>query len=269
MYLINTNPKSLKSKRVRQTEEEKKKLAESLSLNKYKFKRSLLRDATKCKHNRNIDEIHGEIYCSKCYTIYDFWNVHNDQDEKVKGSNIVIWDRQYDKSRWTGYSIDAMMGKINWELPDQCWLELIREIPDPFKWYDVYKVFQKYQLLKYWIAFGNFIDKPPKLNKKIMAHFAKYMEIGHGKYSISYYYLLYKFTQLFGDEGDEQYIPLKNSITWCKKTDLWWKEICEKEGWEFKPTKVYSINWDKEQYLRKFASCVKSYIKNTQSNHEQ
>lgn len=251
LHLINLHPVTMKSKRKRNTippPEESKTT-------------SLLPDASKCKHNRNTDIIYGEIYCSKCHTVYDFWNVHNDQDEKIKGSNIVIWDRQYDKSRWTGYSIDMMLGKNSWELPDMCWLELAREVPDPFKWYDVYKVFQRYQLLKYWVAFGNVIGLKIKINKKIMSHFEKYMDIGHGKYSISYYYLLYKFTQLFGEEGDEKYVPLKNSQTWCKKTDLWWQQICEKEGWEFKPTKIYSLNWGKEEFLRKFAASLKRYLK--------
>jgi len=211
-----------------------------------------------CKHNRNIDPIYGEVYCSKCFAIYDYWYVKDPED---KGSNtMIVWNRKYDKTRWTTYSLEYMQGSKNDDLTAQLWLELIRDVPDPFRWYDVYKAFQKNQLLKYWIAFGSFIGMKIKLNRTIMDYFNKYMEIGHGKYSISYFYLLYKFTQLFGEEGDEQYIPLKNSAAWCKKTDIWWKEICEKEGWKFIQTKVYKINWDKEQFLKKYALSVKRYI---------
>lgn len=215
-----------------------------------------------CKHNRNIDETYGEIYCSKCFAVHDTWFV-KDEDNKNKNSNIVIWSREYDKSRWTGYSLDMMLGKNNHELTDQCWFEVIRDIPDPFKWYDVYKVFQKYQLLKYWVAFGSFINMKPKVNRKIMAYFNSYQEMKQGKYAISYYYLLYKFTQLFGEEEDAKYIPLKNSKAWCKKTDIWWKEVCKENQWEFKSTIIYDIDWDKENHLRKFAKCLKEYIQAT------
>lgn len=215
--------------------------------------------AMTCKHISKIDEVYGEIYCPKCFSIHDCWFV-KEPDDKIKNNNIVIWNREYDKSRWTGYSLDMMLGKNSHELTDQCWLEVIRDIPDPFRWYDVYKVFQKYQLLKYWVAFGHFINKGPKLNKKIMNYFNKYMDIGHGKYSISYYFLLYKFTQLFGEEGDEQYIPLKNSVAWCKKTDLWWREVCKEHEWTFYPTRVEKVSWDKQEFLRKFAHSIKMYI---------
>lgn len=216
-----------------------------------------------CHHNRNVDQDSGEVYCSKCFAICDLWFVTNDQDEKVKNSNLIVWNRNYDKSRWTNYSLDMMLGKNNHELTDQCWLELLREVPDPFTWYNVYKVFQKYQLLKYWIAFGCFIGMRPKLNKKIMDHFLKHMQMKYGKYAISYYYLLYKFTQMFGEPGDERLIPLKNSVTWVRKTDQWWSEICEKEGWEFKTTKIYKIEWKKEEFLKKFAHSVKKYIQDS------
>lgn len=213
-----------------------------------------------CKHMRLLDEVYGEVCCPKCGLIHDVWFV-KDHDDKVKNNNIVIWNREYDKSRWTGYSLDMMLGKNSHELTDQCWLEIMREIPDPFRWYDVYKAFQKFQLLKYWVAFGHYIGKGPKLNMQIMNYFNKYMDIGHGKYSISYYFLLYKFTQMFGDnKGDEQFIPLKNSVAWCKKTDIWWKEICKENDWVFYRTKVETISWNKEEHLRKFAATLKRYI---------
>lgn len=250
MFQPNLNPVSNKSHRKRKPEPN--------------FEPKIKRDkAMFCKHNRNLDITYGEIYCTKCNAIYDSWFVNGEEQEKVKNANIVVWNRNYDKSRWTTYSLDTMLGKNNYELTDQCWLELIREVPDPFTWYQVYKVFQKYQLLKYWIAFGCYIGMRPKLNRKVMNHFAKYMEIGHGKYAISYYYLLYKFVQLWGNPGDERLIPLKNSVTWVRKTDIWWKEICIKEGWEFKPTKIYKIEWNKEEYLKKFAYSVKKYIEDS------
>lgn len=215
-----------------------------------------------CNHAYEKDLVYGESYCPKCFLIHGIWFVDESQD-KIKSNNIVIWNREYDKSRWTGYSLDMMLGKNNHELTDQCWLEIIRDIPDPFRWYDVYKVFQKYRLLKYYVAFGHYIGKKPKLNIQIMNHFNKYMDIGHGKYSISYYFLLYKFTQLFGEKGDEQLIPLKNSVAWCKKTDVWWKEVCKEHDWVFKRTKVEKISWDKEQFLKKFAKTLKTYINQT------
>lgn len=225
--------------------------------------RPTFRKAMYCHHNRNVDIDSGEVYCSKCFAVCDLWFVTNDQDEKVKNSNVIVWNRNYDKSRWTNYSLDLMLGKNNHELTDQCWLDLIRDVPDPFTWYNVYKAFQKNHQLRYWIAFGSFIEMKPKLNKKIMDLFIEHMQMKSGKYAISYYYLLYKFTQMFGEPGDERLIPLKNSVSWVKKTDLWWQEVCVKEGWDFKPTKIYRIEWNKEEFLKKFANSVRKYIEDS------
>lgn len=264
MFQPNLNPKPNKSYRKRLPEPDFEHiLNENLVKNPSKHDLKPMR----CKHNRNIDMMYGEIYCSKCFAIHDSWMV-KEEDEKVKNANIIIWSREYDKSRWTGYSLDMMMGKNNSELPDQLWLDIIRDIPDPFRWYDVYKVFQKHKLLKYWVGFGHFIGMGPKLNKTIMAYFNTYMEIGHGKYSISYYYLLYKFTEMFGNPGDEQYIPLKNCVAWCKKTDEWWETVCDEHQWIFTKTKVHWLSWNKEEVLSKFATAIKKYLKDCQAHLE-
>lgn len=228
------------------------------------FDEPIIKDrALKCIHNRNFDEVYGEIYCSKCWAVYDLLFV-KDPEDKCGNTNLIVWDRTYDKSRWTNYSLELMQGKKNDDFTCQLWLELIRDVPDPFKWYDVYKVFQRSKLLKYWIAFGSYIGYGIKLNKKIMAHFNKYIDIGHGKYSISYFFLLYKFTQLFGqDPEDARFVPLKNSATWCKKTDIWWKDVCEEHGWKFIPTKIYKIDWNKEVFLKQYAYTVNKYIKDS------
>jgi|SRR5688572_24914786 len=251
-FVPNLVPVSNKSKRDRATKESEK-----------QTKKKIRKDrALTCKHIRAIDTLYGEVYCPKCFAIHDTWFVP-DEDTKVKNTNIIIWNREYDKSRWTGYSLDMMLGKNSHELTDQCWLEIIRDIPDPFRWYDVYKVFQKYSLLKYWVAFGDYIGMKPKLNPKIMNYFATYMEIGRNKYSVSYYFLLYKFTQMFGEKGDEERIPLKNSAAWCKKTDIWWEEICDENGWIFEKTIQHKITWNKQEFLRKFAFSVKKYIQDS------
>lgn len=258
MNMLKLPTVSNKSKKVRKPEPNWEWLRE---LEDLKQQPKGFRNASKCNHNRIADPIYGEIYCNKCFAV-DLWIVSDDKNDKIKNSNIIIWNRNYDKSRWTGYSLDMMIGKNNHELTDQVWLEIIRDIPDPFRWYDVYKVFQKYKLLKYWVAFGSYINMKPVMNPTIFTYFTKYMEIKQGKYAISYYYLLYKFTQLFGtNEEDEKYIPLKNSAAWCKKTDLWWIDICKQEGWEYKPTKVYKIEWHKEETLSKLSNCIKKYIR--------
>lgn len=229
------------------------------SLKEYRLKKE-----KPCRHRKVLDRVAGEIGCKKCGLISDMWFVPPRED-KTNESNIVIWNRNYDKSRWTNYTLDILQGKSNNILPDQLWLELLREIPDPFRWYDVYKVFQKYKLLKYWMGFGHFIGMKVKLSKEIVDFFNQNVEMGHGKYNISYMYLLYKFVQMFGQPGDERLIPLKYSPTWCRKTDGWWELVCLDNGWEFKPTKLYKIPWHKEELLKKFARYMKEYLKATQT----
>lgn len=223
-----------------------------------------------CKHRKVLDRTSGEIACQKCGVISDVWFITPQEDKATNlgnsGSNMVIWNRGYDKSRWTTYTLDILSGKSDAILTDQLWLELCREIPDPFRWYDVYKVFQRYKLLKYWMAFGHFIGMQAPLNKEIIDFFNKNVDMGHGKYCISYMYLLYKFTQMFGEPGDERLIPLKYSVAWCRKTDKWWEIMCLEHGWNFQPTKVYKIPWHKEEYLKKFAHYVKDYISSSLNN---
>lgn len=217
-----------------------------------------------CKHERKLDMTYGEVYCSKCFAVYDNWWITED-DKKNKNSNAIIWNRNYDKSRWTNYSLDLMLGVNNHEITDRTWLELLEEIPDPCTWYEVYKIFQKYDLLKYYVAFGSFVGLKPKFNSTIMEHFEAHVDMTINQYRVSYFYLLYKFTQLFGEEGSEQYIPLKNSKAWCKKTDNWWELMCIENGWHFFPTKIHKIHWNKKYHLEKFTSCMKEYTKATLS----
>lgn len=218
-----------------------------------------------CKHIKRLNKDSGEIGCEKCGEICDTWFIPPKQD-KTNESNTVIWNRAYDKSRWTTYSLEMMSGRCNDCLPDQLWLELCREVPDPFRWYDVYKVFQRYKLLKYWIAFGSFIGYKVKLNRTIIDYFNDHMEMKYGKYCVSYMYLLYKFTQMFGEPGSEQFIPLKYSASWYRKTDGWWEIMCLENNWEYYPTKIHKIKWNKQEFLRKFAYCVKEYYINTQKH---
>lgn len=222
----------------------------------------------KCKHKKALDKTSGEIACVKCGEVCDVWfmNPKEDKGTQENSGNMVIWNRGYDKSRWTTYTLDALQGKINAQLTDQLWLDLLREIPDPFRWYDVYKVFQKYKLLKYWMGFGEVIGMKAKLTKPIIDFFNEHVEMGHGKYCISYMYLLYKFTQMFGEPGDERLIPLKYSASWCKKTDGWWEIMCLENQWDFYATKVYKIPWNKQEVVRKFANYVRDYLKATQKH---
>lgn len=217
-----------------------------------------------CVHQKVLDRTSGEIVCKKCGLVSDVWFIHP-KEERGNESNMIIWNRAYDKSRWTTYTLEILQGKSNNQLTDQLWLELLREVPDPFRWYDVYKVFQKYKLLKYWMGFGNYIGMDVKLDKHIVNFFNEHVEMGHGKYNISYMYLLYKFVQMFGNPGDERLVPLKYSVSWCKKTDGWWEIMCLENNWEFKPTKVYKIAWNKEEILKKFARSMRDYLKATQS----
>lgn len=212
-----------------------------------------------CKHEEFNDKESGDIICKKCFVIISSEFINDNEDDKIKNFGIHYWKRDYDRARWTTYAIEYMKGYKNDELPRQLWLQLAREVPDPLKWYDIYKVFHNYQIGKdknrtgvsdHWMGFGAFFKIPIIFNEQILYYAEKYSNKKINKNRINYNYLLYKFTQLFGDIEDQaKFIPLKGSKTWCENMDIWWKKFCLKEWFEFKPTKIYQINWCKQKEL--------------------
>lgn len=198
-----------------------------------------------CKHKPRIDPVTSDWVCIKCHQIYDITMIHKDHS-KVKNQEILIWNREYDKSRWIWNGLEYLNGNFNDHLNDLCWLELLQEIPNPCSWYDIYSVFHKYRITDYWTCFPSYVGIAPTIDKKVVFHLFKYSSLGYTKYRISYLYLLYKFTQMFGSIEEARKIPMKASKNWIDKTDDWWCEICEEKGWIFIPTEHVEIWWPKD-----------------------
>lgn len=223
-----------------------------------------------CQHLIEIDEEEGYYYCTLCFDIVDQVFITDDKDEKVKQQHQVIWSRDYDRNRWKNYGIEYILGQNNSKITDQVWLDVLRSVPKEFTWYDIYKTFQTNNLLEYWTAFSSMAELPIPLTPEILEKVDKYLNLCNTKYRVTYLYLMYKFVQLQQGEEQAKYIPLARSKAWCKKTDVWWKEICIKEGIEFYPTKCHSLKWNKEkicsnlfQHLKKngHLKTVKEYSK--------
>lgn len=210
-----------------------------------------LADCTKCKHILEYDLESADQYCVLCHQIVGSQEIIEINKDKVKQANIPIWRRDHDRARWTGYLLDYAKGYYNHEIIDSCWKYLLNDIPEVFSWYDIYKIYHYYKLNDYWIGFGDKVGLKIKLNTQILYYADKYTDYRKGKYRISYMYLIYKFTQLFGEPHDERFVPLKGKLTWIIKMDDWWKEFCAKEWFEFKPTKIYYLKWNKLDELQK------------------
>lgn len=200
-----------------------------------------------CKHLLEIDEDEGYYFCTICYEIVDQVYITDDRDEKVKQQHQVIWSREYDRNRWKNYGIEYMLGQNNIKLTDQIWLDILRSVPKEFTWYEIYKVFQSHNLLEYWTAFSSYVGLPIPLSPEILEKVDEYLDHCNTKYRVTYLYLMYKFVQLQQGEEKAKYIPLARSKPWCKKTDIWWKEICMKDGMEFYPTQLHQLTWPKEK----------------------
>lgn len=209
-----------------------------------------------CKHLPVLDGVDGDTVCVRCFQILKF-STDTFQKEatyvrkKKVQAQLPIWRRDHDRNRWNTYVLEYLKGTYQNELNPQCWDFLCQEVPECFLWYDVAKIFHHYKLGDFWISFGTYIGYPPKLNSAVVYYANKYTNTKKGKYRVNYLYLLYKFTQLFGeDPHDARFIPLKGKLVWIYHMDLWWKKFCAKEWFEFKPTLVYKLKWNKRAKLK-------------------
>lgn len=210
-----------------------------------------------CRHRGRIDPVTSDHVCIKCHEIFDITMINKDVS-KVKNLDILIWNREYDKSRWIWDGLEYLNGDHNDVFNCMMWKELLEEIPNPCTWYQIYQIFHKYRITDYWTCFPSYVGLAPSLNPTIVYHLFKYSHLGYTKYRISYLYLLYKFTQMFGSKEEAQKIPIKGSKPWIQKTDAWWKTICEEHAWSFIPSETVKLKWNKnfivealEEYLQK------------------
>lgn len=200
-----------------------------------------------CIHKPNYDFETGDCVCMKCYEIYD--KVMVTENFKCKNSDILIWDRQYDKTRWIKDTIEYLKGEHNSWFCDVFWHDILLEIPNPCTWKNVYQIFHNYKLTDYWLCFASYVGITFPNDKEVIQQTISYSHLKYTKYSISFLYLMYKFTQM-KSEIQSSHIPFKASAVWIKKTDDWWKTICEEHGWIYYESKVCKIHWNKKHILQ-------------------
>jgi hypothetical protein len=213
--------------------------------------------STQCTHRWIFDVEIGEYICNKCLMIET--KIENkDESFQNQNSNLRIWIREHDRNRWTREDLEYCRGHMNDQLTDQFWIQLMREVETNFKWYQVYKIFQQYGLKKLWMGFGAFIGIKLNITKQIVTEADRYTDHKMcDTYRIPYLYLIFKFTQLYGEKHAPRTIPLKASKSWLEKADEWWKTVCKKDGLKFIPSVIYVVSWNKQEQLEKFAGCLK------------
>lgn len=209
-----------------------------------------------CKHKLYKDYEAGEMVCLKCYEIVDA--VYEYEHCKIRNNDILIWNRDYDKERWIKDTLEYINGWHNDAFNDMLWLEILQEIPNPCTWSQVYHVFHRNRLTDYWTCFPSYVGLPSTVSKTVLTLTLKYSDLGYTKYRVSFLYLFYKFTQMY-DSETAKYIPFKGTKSWIRKTDKWWKDICEHKGWSYYPSQMQKLCWNKDYIVTCLSSIVKSY----------
>lgn len=206
-----------------------------------------------CKHQIYNNYEAGEMICLKCHVVID--RIYVNENFKLKNADMLIWNRDYDKVRWILDTLDYINGEHENCFTDSVWVELLEEIPNPCTYTDVYKVFHKYKLTDYWTCFAHYVSIPIEINKEVLANTIEYSDLKYTKYRISFMYLFYKFTQMINKEKAKT-IPFKGTKAWIKKTDVWWKEICEEKKWDYYDSEMNEMTWDKEMII----ACLKFFV---------
>jgi hypothetical protein len=219
---------------------------------KDRYKKSL---PTICNHKLKHDYETGESICVICYEICD--RIMITENFKCKNSDILIWDRQYDKTRWIKETVEYLKGEHNDRFCDVFWHDMLVEIPNPCTWKDVYQVFHNYKLTDYWLCFASYVGITFPNDKYVIEQTIQYSYLGYTKYSISFLYLMYKFTQM-KSEVESTHIPFKASIAWIKKTDEWWKTICSEHHWSYHESKVNKVSWPKKHIVDSLAIIIQN-----------
>lgn len=212
-----------------------------------------------CHHKIELDLKNYDRYCSICFQIFSENNITN-QDEELKrfNHNITIYNKQYDRNKLNGYKLEYIQGQFNDDIMDQCKLFIMEEIPDPFTWYDVAKVFLKYKLPDYWLGFGHWLgpEYKCKLTPEIVEMADEFTETKLNNYRVNYCYILYKLVQLKGEKHDCRLVPMKGKAIWLFKMDKWWEKVCEQKKFEFQVSIIYKFHWNKEERIQKFKHCL-------------
>lgn len=239
----------------------------SVSSHKSKKKRQLVSTASHvskhlftCRHSAFSDYDTGETVCKKCHQVLDHIYVYENK-EKVKNNDILIWNRDYDKQRWIIDTLEYINGEHNDCFNDLCWMELLEEIPNPCTWTQVYQVFHYYRLTDYWTCFPSYVGLKVMISRKVLHMVLQYSHLGYTKYRISFMYLFYKFTQMEDQQHETDYascIPLKGTKAWIKKTDEWWQTICQQKEWEYIPSKMCKMSWEKTHIVDSLKSIMES-----------
>jgi hypothetical protein len=216
-----------------------------------------------CKHYIKTDPKNYDSYCIYCHQIVSEHGItHYDDEIKRNQHYIPMFIKEYDRSKWNNCKLEYIRGDFNVEITDQVQYFILEEIPDPFTWYDVSKVFLKYKLPDYWLGFGNWLGNDYKchLTPLVVKLADEFTETKMKNYRINYCYLLYKFMQLhYGHECRK--VPMKGKAIWLYKMDKWWETICKEKNYEFKISVIYKFHWNKKARLEKFKSCIERMSK--------
>lgn len=213
------------------------------------------------KHYIQLDFKNYDAYCIHCHQIVSESGItHYDDEIKRNQHYIPIFNKEYDRTKWNVNKLEFIQGNFNINIGDETQYFIMEEIPDPFTWYDVSKVFLKYKLADYWLGFGSWLGKEYKCNliPAVVKLAEQYTETKINNYRVNYCYILYKLTQLYGKPHDCRLVPMKGKAIWLYKMDKWWEQICNEKHYEFKVSVIYKFYWNKKARLEKFKKCIEN-----------
>lgn len=187
-----------------------------------------------CWHDWRFES--GELVCTTCGLINK-----NEQFFVVEQSvNFEFWPRTYLRQQYFNSLFNKISGREPLDYSDTYRFELIKEMPDPCDWYQVYQKFKEWQLKDWWICWNVFsyceklIDVKP-LHYKLLCYVDNQWEDSKRcKKKMNVFYMLYKIVEMTGCEV--RWVPMKLRLIAITRLDEEWKDICNKLGWKFIPT---------------------------------
>lgn len=217
---------------------------------------------TICYHNWDSDPY--EISCMKCGLIRDFQIYTID-----KNCTFEPWPRQYVRTAYYTNLFGKICGIDLFPLSDYHRELLVRDIPNPGDWYQVYQKFKEWDLQDIWTSWNILCDNPKridldKVHWKLLVYVDEYWkpneeendfdEFGEtlniikyekrNKKKLNVFYMLYKIVEMTG--YDTSWVPLKLRSICIEKLDEEWKAICKKFNWKFIKTNtiLQKIYWN-------------------------
>ncbi len=207
-----------------------------------------------CCSNRELLNDGIYKYCINCGTEDD--SFENITEEPNYEKRDIKFKYHHDSYKYNCDQMSKLKGIFKEkfvEIPDNVLLKILKEIPNPFTWKDVFEAYNKYHFNDVWLGFGyctgtfDLVRDRWTINdwKLVSVIFTELDIIAReyewkGSSKLSIWYILKKIQDL--QNKDTSWIPVKSSKTILRKYEKKWKDICDWFGWKYNklPPYVYT-----------------------------